>query len=108
MTLRIYPVVLELVRDVRGQLPKIRQHDPDLARQLRRAVTSVPLNLAEGMHSRGKNRTTRYHAAMGSVREVLACFEVAEALGYINEIEPDIVNRHRQILGTLVKLVRPK
>ena len=83
MSLRIYPIILEMVRDVRRRLPAIEQHDRDLARQLRRATTGVPLNTSEGMHSRGRNRTARYHTVLGSTREVLSCFEVAEALGYI-------------------------
>ena len=30
----------------------------------------------------------RYHTALGSLREVLACFEVGAALGYLPEVEP--------------------
>ena len=56
MTLRIYAVSLEMIRDVARLAPAIERHDGDLGRQLRRAATSVPLNLSEGMYSRGKNR----------------------------------------------------
>ena len=107
MSLRIYPVILEMVRDVRRLLPSIERHDADLAKQLKRAATSVPLNTAEGMCSRGKNRTARYHTAMGSAREVLACFEVAEAMGYVDEVDEAFVARMNHIIGTFVRLVRP-
>jgi len=63
------------------------------------------LNIAEGSYSRGKNRAARYHTALGSLREVLACFEVAAALGYVPELEPELRNRFDHVLGTLVRLV---
>jgi hypothetical protein len=45
--LRIYSVVLEVVRDVRPVIEEIERKDPDLARQMRRAVSSVALNASE-------------------------------------------------------------
>ena len=73
--LRIYPVLLELVRFVGPLVRELERRDPDLARQCRRALSSAPLNVAEGSYSRGRNRAARYHTALGSLREVLACFE---------------------------------
>ena len=102
--LRIYSVLLDLIRSVRPLLKDLERHDSDLARQCRRALTSVPLNLAEGCYSRGQNRTARFHTALGSLREVLACFEVAAALGYASEIEPALRGRFDHVLGTLVRL----
>jgi four helix bundle protein len=43
----------------------------------------VPLNVREGLGSLKGNRAARLHDAMGSAREVAACLEVAEALGYV-------------------------
>ena len=103
--LRIYSVLLDLVRDLRPLLSDLARKDPDLARQCRRALTSAPLNIAEGSYSRGKNRAARYHTALGSLREVLACLEVAAALGYLPEIDPDLRRRFDHVLGTLVRLV---
>jgi len=103
--LRIYPVLLELVREVRPLILELERRDADLARQCRRALASAPLNVAEGSYSRGKNRTARYHTALGSLREAQACFEVAAALGYLPEIEPALVGRFDHVLGTLVRLV---
>ena len=51
--LRIYPVLLELVRFVRPLVKELERHDPDLARQCRSALCSAPLNVAEGSYSRG-------------------------------------------------------
>ncbi len=103
--LRIYPVLLELVRSVAPLVRQLERCDADLARQCRRALASAPLNVAEGMYSRGKNRAARYHNALGSLREVVACFEVAAALGYMGELDPEVRRRFDQVLGTLVRLV---
>jgi four helix bundle protein len=103
--LRIYPVILETLGLVRPLISLIARHDADLVRQLRRAASSVALNVAEGMYSRGKNRAARYHTALGSMRETMACLEVAVALGYIAKVDPAIEQRMNRILGTLVRLV---
>ena len=63
MTLEIYPVVLELVRRMAPVLPKLRARSLSLGDQMERALISVPLNLAEGAYSRGKNRQARYQTA---------------------------------------------
>ena len=80
--LRIYPVMLGTLARLRPVVAEIERRDPDLARQMRRAASSAVLNVAEGMYSRGKNRGARYHTALGSMRETLACIEVAGALAY--------------------------
>ena len=103
--LRIYPVLLELVRSVRPLVRELERCDPDLARQCKRALCSAPLNVAEGSYSRGRNRAARYHTALGSLREVLACFEVGTALGHLPEVDRALRNRFDQVLGTLVRLV---
>ena len=102
--LRIYFVLLDLVRELRPIVNELARKDPDLARQCRRALTSAPLNTAEGSYSRGKNRAARYHNALGSLREVLACLEVAAALGYLPDVDPALRLRFDHVLGTLVRL----
>ena len=72
---------------------------------MRRAASSVALNVSEGMYSRGRNRGARYPSAMGSMRETLSCIEVALALGYVNEVDPGLLGRIDHVMGTLFKLV---
>jgi four helix bundle protein len=103
--LRIYPVVLEVIASLRPFLVQIERRDRDLGRQLRRAASSVALNLAEGSYSRGKNRLARYHNALGSIREVLACLEVAKAFGYVGSLDVELAQRMNRVTGTLVRLV---
>ena len=79
--------------------------DRDLGRQLRRCAASVGLNLAEGMYSRGRNRAAKYHVALGSAREVLACLELAEAFGCVGHVAPAVRAELNQVVGTLVRLV---
>jgi hypothetical protein len=45
--LRIYPVVLEVLKRLQPTLKRIEVKDRDLARQRRRCSSSIALNLAE-------------------------------------------------------------
>ena len=102
--LRIYGVMLEVVREVRPVLEGIAKRDAGLADQMRRALQSVVLNTAEGMGSRGGNRRMRYSSALGSMREVVACIDVGSVLGYVDRPSPAVANRFAHVIGTLVKL----
>ena len=104
MELRIYGVAVELVRELRGIVGVIERKDRDLGNQLRRAASSVVLNIGEGMYSRGGNRPARYQTALGSAREVKACLEVAGAWGYVPGVEERVEGMLRQVIGTLVRL----
>jgi four helix bundle protein len=104
--LTIYPVILQTISDLKPQLERIERHDRDLGRQMRRAASSVALNVAEGQYSRGRNRAARYHNALGSARETMACLEVAVALGYLDRADAEVMDRLGRIVGTLVRLVQ--
>jgi four helix bundle protein len=103
--LRIYPVCLQIVRALRPLADQIAGFDRDHARQLRRSSLSVPLNVAEGSGARGGTRRQRYCDALGSARETLANLEVAEAVGYIGAIDPQLRSQFDHVIGTLVNLV---
>jgi four helix bundle protein len=106
--LHIYPVVLELVREVGKRLPELRARSAELGDQCERALISIPLNVAEGSHSRGKNQQARYHTAAGSAREVLACLETAEALGCSPATDEALRALFNRVIGTLVRLALPR
>ena len=104
--LRIYPVCLAMVRDVRPYAERIARFDRDLARQLRKSSTSVPLNVAEGSGLRAGRRRQSYDYALGEARETLANLEAAQAIGYLPSIDAQLRQRLDHIIGTLVNLVR--
>ncbi|MGC4089684.1 MAG: four helix bundle protein [Polyangiaceae bacterium] len=108
MDLKIYPVVLEMVRRLAPMRDVLRSHSKELGEQFERALISVPLNLAEGSYSRGGNRVAKYHVALGSAREALACLETAQAFGWIGPLAPECAALSQRVLGTLVRLVHPK
>ena len=104
--LRIYPVAIELVKQVSALADQIKQHDPDQARQLRRSIVSVVLNVAEGSGVRGGNRRLRYLTALGSAQESLANLECASAIGHLTPIDLKLREMFRHVIGTLVKVSR--
>ncbi len=103
--LRIYDVMLQALTDLRPVFEQIRKRDANLEDQIRRAATSVVLNIAEGSGSRGKNRNARYATALGSARETVACLDCAAALGYVPSIDANTQARLREVIATLVKVI---
>ncbi len=81
----------------------MERHDSDLARQLRRAISSAALNVAEGTDQRGKRRGAHCPIALGSARESLSCLEVADAFGY-NALPSAMLSRFNHVIGTLYVL----
>ena len=105
--MRIYQVSLDVVASVCELTNRVQQHDKDLAQQMRRACTSVPLNMQEGLYSRGGSRVARFHDAMGSAKETMACLHVCVAASYLGQaqVEADLAQLHfhlrlqRAVLG---------
>ena len=101
--LRIYSFILETLRKSAPLIQRIAKHDPDLARQIRRAGSSMALNTAEGMGVSGGNVRLRFRTALGSTREVLAGLDVAEVFGYV-EVGPQLRDDLDRIAATLFRL----
>jgi four helix bundle protein len=102
--LRIHDVMLDAIGTMCPMLRGIERHDRDLASQLKRAASSVVLNLAEGSGSVGGIRTQRYRTALGSARETMACLLVAERFGYVKAMPAPLVAMMNQVIGTLVRV----
>jgi four helix bundle protein len=97
-------VSVELIRLLRPVLPQIKQRDADLAKQIRRAASSIPLNLGEGRKRVGEDRTHFFRIAGGSAGEVEAGIDTAESWGYI-EASPELRRVLSRLLGLLWGLV---
>jgi hypothetical protein len=55
-----------------------------------------------------QNRQVRYQSAAASAREALACLETAEALGWVQPLEPELGALFHRVIGTLVRLIAPR
>ena len=95
-----YEVSIQLVDSLRPLVPVIERNDRDLADQLRRAASSVVLNLAEGQRSGKGNKQKHYAIAHGSANEVKAALALARAWGWADQTEEP-----RVILDRLLALL---
>ena len=82
----VYGAALELVSALRPALGQLKKADRALADQLRRAASSVVLNIAEGNRRSGQDRLQFFRIAAGSAAEVRAALDVARAWGTIGAV----------------------
>jgi four helix bundle protein len=106
-TLRLYSLSLDAVRLVGPAAVSIARHDADLARQLRRALTSIHLNIAEAMDVDDRNRHARFRTALGSTNECIAALDAADALGYFTA-DAALHDKLQHVRATLLRLVMPR
>jgi four helix bundle protein len=74
--------VIQLVRPV---VEAVARRDRDLASQIRRAMSGVGLNLAEGFGTAAGNARLRFETARGSLYEAQAGIGVAVAWGFVSQ-----------------------
>jgi len=110
MHLRIIDDIVETVGNTHHLCRIIARQDPDLSKQMKRAINSVGLNSGEGLSARGGNRTVRIESAMNSGREVILALRIAGAAGYLDaERVARQVDSLDRIVATLYKLAyRPR
>ncbi len=81
MSLRVLEHSYELATALGDLLRTLDRRNPDLARQIKRAASSVTLNIAEGNGRAGGNRRHCFRIARGSVQEVSAALTIAISWG---------------------------
>ena len=84
-----YEVALEIAREVAPLIGKIAQRDPDLAKQIRKALPSIPMNIGEGRRRMGRDRIYHYNVSAGSADEVSSALDYAKAVGYLRRSDID-------------------
>ncbi len=100
--LRIHEDSVVMVREVARI---VERSDGDLARQMRRASSSVTLNISEGSYSRKGNRLARWQDAMGSANETRSALQLAAAVG-LAEPSSSLLDLLHKMVATLWKLTR--
>ena len=85
--LRVLEVAMEAIAELGPLVRRVAARDRDLANQLRRAASSIALNIGEAAGSDPGNRRARLHTAMGSARETSVALRVAVAWGYVGADE---------------------
>ena len=103
--LKIYDVAQEVVRRLVPIVAELERKDPDLATQLKRARSSITLNIGEGSHAQGKRRNQHYGYAKGSAQESIAILETAVSAEYIKAVPRDLIEMLRRIVGTLYNCI---
>ena len=78
---------LHLVEFTAPLVRHISRRDRDLASQIRRALSSVGLNLAEGFGNAQGNSRLRLESARGALYEAQAGLRIAVAWGYLTPVE---------------------
>ena len=87
--LRVYSNSKELVKYVYTLLQKFPVEEKfALCSQIRRAVTSIPINIAEGFGRFSSKEKTRFiEISFGSLTEISCELEISFELGYITKEE---------------------
>jgi four helix bundle protein len=88
-SLTVINLMLSVVRRLAPLVRVIEGHDKDLGRQIRKAASSVVLNLGEANGSDPGNRRARLFTALGSAKETRLGLQTAVAWGYIPE-QPEL------------------
>ena len=107
MSFQVANLSIQLVEALVPLMPRLKQRDKALEDQLRRAASSIGLNVAEAEFSDPGNRRARLFTAAGSAGETRAALQLAVAwrLVSVREAEPAMVLL-RRILAILWKMTR--
>lgn len=107
MTYRLEEMSLELIDALVPLMPRIKRHDKSLEDQLRRAASSIGLNLAEAAGSDPGNKRARFHTAAGSARETQHALRQAIAWRYVTAREAErALGLVRRVVAILWRVTR--
>lgn len=96
---------LEFIEALVPLMPRIRQRDKALEDQLRRAASSIGLNITEAAFSDPGNKRARFHTAAGSAREAQHALRQAIAWRHVRATEAErALGIVRRIVAVLWKI----
>ena len=98
----VLDLAIRAIEVLRPHVERIRRHDRDLGEQLRGALSSIALNVAEGNQSQGGNRLARFSTASGSNAESRAALRVAVAWGYVQARDVEAGERLLDSVGAML------
>ena len=108
--LKVYKLSYQLALEIHRMTLKFPALERvELASQLRRAASSVPINIAEGYgRKRSADDFKRFLViAMGSCNEVSVILDLAHDLGYFSkEVHAEFKDRYDQVGRTINKLIQ--
>jgi four helix bundle protein len=105
--LRVYQAVLGIVNEIyliTQKWPKDEMFG--LTNQLRRAIVSVLLNIAEGSSRSKKDFRHFLDMARGSGYESVACLQIALVQGYVNKKDYDELYSKLQVISKMVSALK--
>ncbi len=76
---------ISVIEDLSSFIHSIERVDKNLGSQIRRAATSISLNIAEGDRRSGKDRLYHFRVASGSANELRTALRVAVAWKIIRQ-----------------------
>ena len=99
ISLALSDIIYEIIKC----LPK--EEDFNLKGQMRRAVTSISLNIAEGSTSSSdKEQSSFLRIAFHSTIELIACLKLIERRNYLKPNDPVMIQAYEQLNHEFAKL----
>lgn len=100
-------ILVKMVYGLIEEFPKVETYA--LCDQLRRAVISIPSNIAEGSgRTSSKDQAHFFEMAFSSLMEVHCQMDIACDLGYINQIELTQIEEQIRKIAALLSGLRKK
>jgi len=105
-SLNCYRLLVDVAKAMPGLIARFPRGEGYLIDQLKRALASAILNLAEGNgRFSNKERNRFFNISLGSINEVISAIEISNAYGYITyEYSQILINNLRYSYNMIRKL----
>jgi four helix bundle protein len=102
--LSVYNKALDVVKEVYDVSKKFPKEEIfGLTNQIRRAVTSIVLNIAEGSGCESSKEFSKFlNYALRSKHEVIACLDISEKLEYTNNNDSYELKRKLEEISSMI------